>query len=82
MLTQVDHSHGRLLGTIKRLFGDASPLIAIVAAHHQGGCEAKMLSPFTDRSAKLTAGAGSFIGMSAGTISQSKAISLLPLLKN
>ncbi len=60
MLTQFDHSLGRLLGTIDRLFGDASPLIVVVAAHGQGVCEAEMLSPFADRSAELTADAGSF----------------------
>ena len=60
MLTQFDHSLGRLLGAIDRLFGDAPPLIVVVAAHGQGVCEIEMLSPFADRSAELTADAGSF----------------------
>ena len=60
MLTQFDHLLGGLLGTIDRLFGDAPPLIVVVVAHGQGVCEAEMLSPFADRSAELTADAGSF----------------------
>ncbi len=60
MLTQFDHSLGRLLGTIDRLFGDAPPLIVVVAVHGQGVCEIEMLSPYADRSAELTAEAGSF----------------------
>ncbi len=60
MLTQCDHSLGRLLGTIDRLFGDVPPLIVVVAAHGQGVCEIEMLSPFADRSAELTADVGSF----------------------
>ncbi len=60
LLTQFDHLLGGLLGTIDRLFGDALPLIVVVAAHGQGVCEAEMLSPFADRSAELTADAGSF----------------------
>lgn len=60
LLTQFDHLLGGLLGTIVRLFGDAPPLIVVVAAHGQGVCEAEMLSPFADRSAELTADAGAF----------------------
>ena len=60
LLTQFDHSLGRLLATIDQLFGDAPPLIVVVAAHGQGVCEIEMLSPFADRSAELTADAGSF----------------------
>lgn len=60
MLTQFDHLLGGLLGTIDRLFGDAPPLIVVVAAHGQDVCEAEMLSPFADRSTELTADAGSF----------------------
>lgn len=60
LLTQFDHLLGGLLGTIDRLFGDAPPLIVVVAAHGQGVCEAEMLSPFADRSAEMTADAGSF----------------------
>lgn len=60
LLTQFDHLLGGLLGTIDRLFGDAPPLIVVVGAHGQGVCEAEMLSPFADRSAELTADAGSF----------------------
>src|SRR5436190_24376775 len=60
LLTQFDHLLGGLLSTIDRLFGDDPPLIVLVAAHGQGVCEAEMLSPFADRSAELTADAGSF----------------------
>lgn len=60
LLTQFDHLLGGLLGTIDSLFGDFPPLIVVVAAHGQGVCEAEMLSPFADRSAELTADAGSF----------------------
>ncbi len=60
LLTQFDHLLGGLLGAIERLFGDDSPLIVLVAAHGEGVCEAEMMSPFANRSAELTADAGSF----------------------
>lgn len=60
LLTQFDHLLGGFLSTIERLFGEASPPIVLVAAHGEGVCEAEMLSPFANRSAELTADAGSF----------------------
>lgn len=60
MLTQFDHSLGCLLGTIDRLFGDAPPLMVVVAAHGQGVCEIEMLSPFADHASDLTTDATSF----------------------
>lgn len=58
LLTQFDHLLGRLLSTIERLFGDAPLLLVFVATHGQSVCEAEVLSPFTDRSAELSADAG------------------------
>lgn len=60
LLTQFDHLLGRLLATIDRLFGDAPPLIVLVANHGQSVCEAEMLAPFADRSAEQAADVGHF----------------------
>lgn len=59
LLTQFDHVLGRLLGTVDRLFGDAPPLIVVVAAHGQGVCEEEMLSPQLDQNTEATSDAGS-----------------------
>jgi arylsulfatase A-like enzyme len=51
LLTQFDHLLGRLLAEIERLFGDAPPLLVLVAAQGESVCEAEMLSSFAEQSA-------------------------------
>lgn len=58
LLTQFDHLLGRLLATIERLFGDAPPLLVLVAAHGESVSEAEMLSPFADRSVEQPVASG------------------------
>lgn len=60
LLTQFDHLLGRLLATIERLFGDARPLLVVMAEHGQAVGEAEMLSPFANRPSESLPNTGSF----------------------
>ena len=50
LLTQFDHFLGGLLASIERLFGDAPPVLIVMAQHGQAVGEGELLSPFANRS--------------------------------
>ncbi|MBC7817991.1 MAG: sulfatase-like hydrolase/transferase [Planctomycetaceae bacterium] len=60
LLTQFDHLLGRLLANIERLFGDAPPLLIVMATHGQPVGESDMLAPFVKPSSEFSSDANSF----------------------
>jgi arylsulfatase A-like enzyme len=50
LLTQFDHFFGRLLASIERLFGNAPPMLMVLAQHGQAVGDGEWLTPFANRS--------------------------------
>ena len=89
LLTQFDHLLGRLLKTIERLFGDAPPLLIVMAAHGQSVGEADMLAPFVKQTSESSADASSFrdelvhaplliVGATGGTLGSRRSELVMP----
>lgn len=60
LLTQFDHFVGQLMATISRRFGDAPPMLIVVAMHGQPVGEAEMLASFGNPASGLSPDANSF----------------------
>ncbi len=52
LLTQFDHFLGCLLASIDRLFGDAPPVLIVMAQHGQAVGEGEILAPFANRASE------------------------------
>ncbi len=52
LLTQFDHFLGSLLASIERLFGNAPPLLIVMAQHGQAVGEGELLSSFVNRASE------------------------------
>lgn len=60
LLTQFDHFLGCLLASIERLFGNAPPVLILMAQHGQAVGEGELLSPFANRPSESSSDTDNF----------------------